>query len=253
MPDSELESPLLKLALLSERARKDPKCQFISLAHWLDERFLAWCSYRLGKDGAGGIDGVMWKAYGEHLEENLRDLVARLKAKRYRPQPAKRVYIPKDEHSQRSRGTPHGGNFSPLLSNVYLHYVRFENRLKREIRGACRLVRYTDDFAIMAQYQDDAQRMMQALRERFAKFALELHPEKTRVIGFGKYERENARRQKRRPNTFDFLGFTHYCGRNRGGTFKVGRKTSRKKFRKKSRELGDWLRKVRNLRAVKEW
>ena len=106
MPDSELESPLLKLALLSERARKDPKCQFISLAHWLDEEFLARCYYRLEKDRASGIDGVTWKEYGEQLDENLRDLVARLKAKRYRPQPAKRVYIPKDEHSQRPLGLP---------------------------------------------------------------------------------------------------------------------------------------------------
>jgi group II intron reverse transcriptase/maturase len=367
MPDSELERPLLRLALLAERARKDPKCQFISLAHWLDEEFLARCYYRLARDRASGIDGVTWKAYGEHLEENLRDLVVRLKAKRYRPQPAKRVYIPKDEHSQRplglpaledkivqgaiaaileaiyeadfldgsygfrpgrschqaldavcetirrqpinhvidadikgffdnvshewllkflrvrikdssllllierflkagyfeagelvatERGTPQGGNLSPMLSNIFLHYVLdlwFEKRLKRELRGACHLVRYADDFLVMVQYQDDARRVMQALGERFAHFGLELHPEKTRVIGFGRYEREHARRQKRRPNTFDFLGFTHYCGRNRWGTFDVGRKTSRKKFRKKSRELNDWLRNVRNLCAVKAW
>jgi len=367
MPDSELESPLLKLALLSERARKDPKCQFISLAHWLDEEFLARCYYRLEKDRASGIDGVTWKEYGEQLDENLRDLVARLKAKRYRPQPAKRVYIPKDEHSQRplglpaledkivqagiaailgaiyeadfldcsygfrpergchqaledvyativrkpinhvidadikgffdnvshewlmkflrvrikdssllvlierflkagyfeagrivatERGTPQGGNLSPLLSNIFLHYVLdlwLEKRLKREIRGACHLVRYADDFLVMVQYQDDAQYIMQALRERFAQFALELHPEKTRVISFGKYERENAKRQKRRPNTFDFLGFTHYCGCNRWGKFNVGRKTSRKKFCKKGRELNDWLSQVRSLHAVKEW
>jgi group II intron reverse transcriptase/maturase len=362
-----MESPLLKLALLSEWARKDPKCQFMSLAHWLDEEFLSRCYYRLEKDRASGIDGVTWKEYGEHLEENLRDLVARMKAKRYRPQPAKRVYIPKDEHSQRplslpaledkivqagiaallgaiyeadflecsygfrpgrgchqtldavyhtivrkpinhiidadikgffdnvshewlmkflrvrikdssllllverflkagyfeagqivatEQGTPQGGNLSPLLSNIYLHYVLdlwFEKRLKREVRGACQLVRYADDFVIMVQYQDDAQAVMQALDERFAEFALELHPEKTRVISFGKYERENARRQKRRPNTFDFLGFTHYCGKTRWGKFNVGRKTSRKKFCKKSRELGEWLYQVRNVFAVKEW
>jgi group II intron reverse transcriptase/maturase len=367
MPDSELERPLLKLALLSERARKDPKCQFISLAHWLDEEFLARCYYRLEKDRASGIDGVTWREYGEHVEANLRDLVARLKAKRYRPQPAKRVYIPKDEHSQRplglpaledkivqagiaailgaiyeadfldcsygfrpergchqalevvyttivrkpinhvidadikgffdnvshewlmkflrvrikdssllllierflkagyfeagrvvatERGTPQGGNLSPLLSNIFLHYVLdlwFEKRLKREVRGACQLVRYADDFLVMAQYQDDAQYIMQALRERFAQFDLALHPEKTRVISFGRYERQNAQRQQRRPNTFDFLGFTHYCGRNRWGRFNVGRKTSRKKFCKKSREMNDWLRSVRNACSVKEW
>jgi RNA-directed DNA polymerase len=367
MPDSELDTPLQKLTLLAERARKDPKCQFISLAHWLDEEFLARSYYRLGRDRASGIDGVTWKEYGEHLEENLQNLVARLKAKRYWPQPSKRVYIPKDEHSKRplglpaledkivqgaivaileaiyeadfldcshgfrpgrgchqaldavyqtimrkpinhlidadikgffdhvshewlmkflrvrikdssllliierflkagyfeagqivatEQGTPQGGNLSPLLSNIYLHYVLdlwFEKRLKREVRGACHLVRYADDFIVLVQYQDDAQYVLQALRERFTQFALELHPEKTRVISFGKYERENARRQERRPNTFDFLGFTHYCGQNRWGKFNVGRKTSRKKFCKKSRELNEWLRQVRNVYAVKEW
>ena len=155
-----------------------------------------------------------------------------------------------------AQGTPQGGNLSPLLSNIFLHYVLdlwFEKRLKREVRGACQLVRYADDFLVMTQYENDAQHVMQALRERFTQFALELHPEKTRVISFGRYERQKAQRQKRRPNTFDFLGFTHFCGRNRWGTFNVGRKTSRKKFCKKSRELNDWLRKVRNLSAVKAW
>jgi RNA-directed DNA polymerase len=367
MPDSELESPMLKLALLSERARRDPQCQFISLAHLLDERFLARCYYRLGKDRASGMDGVTWEEYGKHLEENLRDLVARMKAKRYRPQPAKRVYIPKDEHSQRplglpaledkivqagiatileaiyeadfldcsygfrpgrgchqainavdktimtkpvshvidadikaffdsvshewllkflrvrikdssllllierflkagyveagqivatEQGTPQGGNLSPMLSNVFLHYVLdlwFEKRLKRQVRGMCFLVRYADDFVCMVQYQDDAQYIVQALSERFAQFDLVLHPEKTRIISFGRYERQNAQQQQRRANTFDFLGFTHYCDRSRKGKFIVGRQTSRKKFRKKCQELNDWLQRMRNARSVKEW
>ena len=93
----------------------------------------------------------------------------------------------------------------------------------------------------------------QALRERFAQFDLELHPEKTRVISFGRYERQNAQRQQRRPNTFDFLGFTHYCGQSRKGKFIVGRQTSRKKFRKKCQELKTWLKAVRNQLPVKEW
>jgi len=105
----------------------------------------------------------------------------------------------------------------------------------------------------MVQYQDDARHVEQALRERFAKFDLELHPEKTRTISFGRYERENARRCQRRANTFDFLGFTHFCGRSRRGKFIVGRQTSRKKFRQKCREMGDWLRRIRNYRKVKEW
>jgi len=154
------------------------------------------------------------------------------------------------------RGTPQGGNLSPILSNIFLHYVLdlwFEKRLKRQVRGACFLVRYADDFVCLVQYQDDARHMEQALRERFTQFELELHPEKTRVIRFGRYERENAKRQNRRAHTFDFLGFTHFCGTSRRGKFIVGRRTSRKKFRKKCKELNAWLKRVRNFLPAKEW
>ena len=147
------------------------------------------------------------------------------------------------------QGTPQGGNLSPMLSNIFLHYVLdlwFEKRVKRQVRGVCFLVRYADDFVCLVQYQDDAQHILEAMRERFTQFDLVLHPEKTRVISFGRYERQNAQRQKRRPNTFDFLGFTHYCDSSRRGKFKVGHQTSQKKFRKKCRELNDWLKAVRN-------
>jgi len=90
MPDTELEvGTWTKLALIAQRAREEPQCQFTSLAHLLDERFLAACYHRLGRDRASGVDGVTWKEYGEHLDENLRDLVTRMKAKRYKPLPAK--------------------------------------------------------------------------------------------------------------------------------------------------------------------
>jgi RNA-directed DNA polymerase len=143
-----------------------------------------------------------------------------------------------------------------MLSNIFLHYVLdlwFEKRIKRQIRGACFLVRYADDFVCMVQHRADAKYIMQALRERFASFSLELHPEKTRVISFGRFEREHAKGQRRRPNTFDFLGFTHFCALNRKGKFNLGRKSSRKKVCKKLREMKDWLRKVRNVFAVKQW
>ena len=79
-------------------------------------------------------------------------------------------------------------------------------------------MRYADDFICMVQYRQDAETLEKLLHERFAKFGLTLHPEKTRTISFGRLERENARREGRRPNTFDFLGFTHYAGRSRKGT-----------------------------------
>jgi len=107
MPYTEMENiTLTKLALISERARKEPKLQFTSLAHLLNEEFLKECYYRLGRDRASGIDGVSWKEYGKQLDENLTNLVTRMKVKRYKPQPAKRVYIPKNEHEKRPLGLP---------------------------------------------------------------------------------------------------------------------------------------------------
>ncbi len=107
MPYTEMDNITpAKLALISERARKDPKFQFVSLAHLLNEGFLKECYFSLGRDRASGIDGVSWKEYGERLDENISDLVARLKAKRYKPQPSRRVYIDKDEHSKRPLGLP---------------------------------------------------------------------------------------------------------------------------------------------------
>jgi RNA-directed DNA polymerase len=105
MPYTEMDNiTQTKLTLISERARKEPKFQFTSLAHLLNEGFLKECYYELGRDRASGMDGVSWKEYGENLDENISDLVARLKAKRYKPKPSRRVYIPKDEHSKRPLG-----------------------------------------------------------------------------------------------------------------------------------------------------
>jgi RNA-directed DNA polymerase len=368
MPDAEMETiTLTKLALISQRAREDSRCRFTSLAHLLDAGFLKRCYLELGRDRASGIDGVTWKEYGTRLDENLRDLVARMKAKRYQPQPAKRVYIPKDEHSVRplglpaledkivqrgiarvleaiyeadfldcsygfrpgrgchqalnavdktimtkpvnhvidadikgffdcvshdwlmkflgvrigdpsflllirrflqagyvdaqqfvatERGTPQGGNLSPILSNVFLHYALdlwFERRVKARTPGRCYLVRYADDFLCMVQNQGDAERIRRELQERLATFDLELHPGKTVVISFGRYERENAKRQGRNAHTFDFLGFTHFCGQSRRGKFIVGRRTSAKKFRQKCTALNAWLKAIRNAVKTKDW
>ncbi len=368
MPGTEPEQTTRsKLSLITKRAREEPRFRFTSLAHLLDEGFLRACYHELGRDRAGGMDGVTWKDYGKDLDENLKGLVVRLKSKRYKPLPARRVYIPKEGGTERplglpsledkivqrgmaaimeaiyetdflncsygfrpgrschqainavdktimtkpvnhvvdvdikgffdnvshewmirflgvrindpsflllvgkflkagyveagmivetERGTPQGGNLSPILANVYLHYVIdlwFERKLKRRVYGQSYLVRYADDVICMVQGADDARVIRQALTERLAAFELEMHPEKTRVISFGRYEEGNAKRQNRKPNTFDFLGFTHYCTKGRRGGFTVGRKTSGKKFRMKCREMNTWLKSVRNTAKAKEW
>ena len=141
-------------------------------------------------------------------------------------------------------GTPQGAILSPLLSNIYLHYTLdlwFERRFKASCRGEAYLFRYADDFVACFQYRDDAERFMKELRERLKKFHLELEDSKTRLLQFGRYARENAAGGGQEPETFDFLGFTHYCGHTRLGSFKLQRRTSKKKFRGKLKDLKSWI------------
>lgn len=153
-------------------------------------------------------------------------------------------------------GTPQGSILSPLLANVFLHYVLdrwFEQTVKKQVNGFCEIVRYADDFVCVVQYESEAKRIEKALESRFNRFELELHPEKSRRFTFGRYEKVNADRQRRKANTFDFLGFTHFCDKTRKGRFKLGRKTSRKKFVAKTKEMSQWLKNVRNLTKTKDW
>jgi RNA-directed DNA polymerase len=135
-------------------------------------------------------------------------------------------------------GTPQGGSASPLLANVYLHYVFdlwVQRWRKTQAHGDVIVVRFADDFIAGFQHRADAERFLAELRERFAKFKLELHPEKTRLLEFGPYAAGNRRRAGLgKPETFNFLGFTHICGKKRSnGRFTVLRQTIRKRLQAK--------------------
>lgn len=356
-----------KLSLISARAERDSVVQFTSLAHLLNAEFLKDCFLRLNRNKAVGIDNVSWRTYSENLDEKLDKLVSRMKRKSYKPLPAKRVYIPKNENEKRplglsaienkivesgikrilesiyevdfldfsygfrpkrschqaltkvnslimskpvsyiveadikgffdnvshielmtflririsdssllhlielflkagyvdegllvrsDSGTPQGSILSPILANIFLHYVLdvwFETTVKSHIRGFCDIVRYADDFLCVIQYSDDAQRIERGLKNRFRKYGLELHPTKSRTFSFGRFEQEKSQRQNRRSNSFDFLGFTHFCDTTRSGKFKLGRKTSGKKFRAKCKVLNLWLKSIRNKIKTKDW
>jgi group II intron reverse transcriptase/maturase len=160
------------------------------------------------------------------------------------------------ERIQSETGTVQGGSISPLLANVYLHYV-FDLWVQRwrntQARGELIVVRYADDFIVGFQHKEEAERFMEDLRQRFAKFGLELHSEKTRLIEFGPWAAENRRRKGQgKPQTFDFLGFTHICGRKRSnGYFTVYRYSMRKRLQAKLAEVKAELRR-RMCRPVPE-
>jgi len=355
------------LASLTLRAREDPKSKFISLAHLLTEDFLRECFWELKRDKASGVDGVSVQVYGVNLEENLKGLVGKLKAKQYRPQPVRRVYIPKPDGSKRglgipavedkivqmgikkileaifevdfmdvsfgfrpnrschdaldvldktimtkpvnyvvdmdierffdtidhgwlmrclrerirdtsllrligrflkagvmeegkyievNKGTPQGGIISPILANIYLHYILdlwFEKAVKKQFKGYAQLIRYGDDFIVCFQSSREAKDFEEMLGQRLDKFGLRIAEGKSRVIGFGRYEWEKAQQEGKRVASFDFLGFTHYCDKTRRGKFKLGRKTSSKRFRQKLKATNQWLRSVRNQVKLAEW
>lgn len=356
-----------KLSHITERAKRDRRCKLNNLIHMLDEEGLKECYHMLKKDKASGIDGVSWQEYGHNLEENVSNLVARMKQFSYRPSPVRRVYIPKANGKQRplgiptvedkivqmgiskileaiyevdfeeysygfrpnksshdalkrldevimtkptnhiidadikgffdnvdhkwmtkflehriadksliryivrflksgimeegklhkaDLGTPQGGVISPKLANIYLHYVLdvwVEQVVKKRCRGVVEIIRYADDFVICVQYKQEAEAILRAMEKRFSKFGLELSKEKTGKVEFGRFAKANAKRKKQKPGTVEFLGFTHFIDKTRKGKFKLGRKTSRKKYAAKLKEMNTWLKAIRNQYKIQEW
>jgi len=147
-------------------------------------------------------------------------------------------------------GTGQGQTISPLLANIYLHGVLdewFENEVKARLRGVAHEIRFADDAVLCFQYKEDAEKVMEVLPKRFAKYGLTLHPEKTRLVEFGRYAEVNAKRQGKKPCTLDFLGFTHICTRSRKGKFTLHVRTMRKRFRRGLKAIAEWCQENRHM------
>ncbi len=318
------------------------------LMHYVNEQTLMMEHRKQARKKATGVDGVDRKAYDENAEENIRELVSKMKKFQYRPQAVRRTYIPKGNGKLRplgipayedrlvqgvmagllnevyevrfldcsygfrpkrsahdvvryinqtimtkkvnyvleadikgffdnvdhdwlmrflehdiqdknflryikrfliagimegtelidsDRGTPQGGVISPVLANVYLHYVLdlwFEKAIKPKLRGEAYYVRYADDFLILFQYENEARAVMNTLGSRLGKFSLELAEENTRILPIGRF--------KGTKEDFDFLGFTFYNTTTRGGKYRLGIRSSKKKLKTKRQAAKAWLR-----------
>ena len=345
---------------LSELAKEDPKRQFFSIAHLItpEKMYAAFLSLR--KEASAGIDGVTYAEYEVDAARNIRQLHRRLKEGKYRAQPLRRVYIPKENGKLRpisipaledkiaqkamvellspiyeqdfldcsygfrpkrgqhqaldevgrvictrptgwileiditayfdsivreqliemiekrvndgsvlrliqkwikigvieegrllmsETGTGQGQPISPLLANIYLHHVLdkwFEEVVKPRLKGEAHEIRFADDAILCFEHKEDAEKVLSVLPNRFAKYGLTLHPEKTRLLEFGRDASRNAKRQGQKAATFDFLGFTHICARSRKGKFAVHVKTIRKRLRRGLQAITDWCREHRH-------
>lgn len=156
------------------------------------------------------------------------------------------------EYMASERGTPQGGVISPILANIYLHYTLdlwFQRRFSRSCIGESRFIRYADDYVVCFKHNGDAYRFRIEMEERLKQFGLEIAPEKTKILEFGPRAQMRAKQKgKRKAETFDFLGFTHYCSSSKSGkTFRIGRKSISKRITIKLRLFKDWLKKNRTL------
>ena len=150
--------------------------------------------------------------------------------------------------SRTTQGTPQGGVISPLLSNLYLHHVLdlwFQDEVIPRLAGKAKLIRDADDFVIIFQREDDARRVMEVLPKRFARFDLQIHPDKTKLVPFLPPPRSAGEQDK--PQTFDFLGFTHHWGKSSKGSWAVQRRTMCSRFARALASIDEWCRDSRHL------
>lgn len=350
-----------KLARIAQLSVENPDMVFTSIGHLINYDMLKDCNGSMDGDKAVGIDGITKEEYEKNLDGNLKGLVERLISKSYKPKPARRVEIPKDNGKTRplsiycyedklvqeavrrileavfephfydemmgfrpnrnchkalrklnvmieknstnyildadikgffdnidhewavrfieSRikdpniirlvrrmlkagimkdyvyedtelGSGQGSVCSPIIANIYMHYVLiwwFKERIQPALRGYSGIVVYADDFVCCFQYKEEAEAFYERLRRRMGYFGLKLEENKSRLIEFGRYAESNReRRGDKKPETFTFLGFTHYCSHSAKGWFRVKRKTSKKKFAKKCKEVRHLISSIRH-------
>ena len=349
-----------QLNRITETARKHPTFVFCTLAHMITEEALGWSYRQLRRDAAAGVDEIIAQDYELNLWGNLKDLHSRLRERRYRAHPLRRVYIEKEDGKQRplsipvledkivqktvyeilgriyetdflpcsygyrpgrnaqeavlaiqkkitlgevncvleadiqdyfgsivrarlmeflghrvadkdilrligkwlavgviedgrlllsENGTYQGSVISPLLANVYLHEVLdlwMEHAVKPRMKGEITLFRYADDFVVCFQEREDAERFQRVLPKRFERYGLKLHPEKTRLLSFGRTPWWKSKGKGGKPGTFNFLGFTFYCDQSRNGRFTVKSKTMSKRLRRGLLRVAGWCQRNRH-------
>lgn len=198
-------------------------------------------NYILDCDIKGFFDNVDHKWLMKFLEHDINDKAFLRYVNRFLIS----GYMENMKYYETDKGTPQGGLISPILANVYLHYVLdlfFEKKIKPRLKGEAYLVRYADDFIIMFQYENEAKQVYQLLIKRLAKFGLEMEQEKTRILPFGRF--------KGTKETFDFLGFMHYNGITRNGKYTVGHKMSKKKRKLKQQAITKWIKEHRAFKFI---
>lgn len=197
-------------------------------------------NYILDCDIKGFFDNVNHEWLMKFLEHDIKDKVFLRYIKRFLIS----GYMEDMKYYESDKGTPQGGLISPILANVYLHYVLdlWFRAIKSKLKGETYLVRYCDDFIIMFQYEDEAKKVYEMLIKRFAKFNLEVAEDKTKIIPFGRF--------KGNKETFDFLGFMHFNGTTRTGKYTIGHKISKKKKKSKNGAISKWLKDNRHINIV---
>lgn len=198
-------------------------------------------NYILDCDIKGFFDNVDHKWLRKFLEHDINDKAFLRYINRFLIS----GYMENMKYYETDKGTPQGGLISPILANVYLHYVLdlfFEKYIKPKLKGEAYLARYADDFIIMFQYENEAKQVYQLLIKRLAKFGLEMEQDKTRILPFGRF--------KGTTETFDFLGFMHYNRTSRNGKYMVGHKMSKKKRKLKQQAITKWIKEHRAVKFI---